>query len=178
MFNTPSQFAALQQAAINSLVKVANIQLESTKALFDLQVTATRDFVEESVKSAKSLTSVKDVQEALSLQSGAARPGAAKAVAYTKSVYEVFAKANAEIKEIAEAHAAEVNKQVVSVIDTATQSAPAGTEPAVAFVKSAVSAATNAIDQFAKVSKQAADTAQANVAAAFAAIEKPVVAHA
>jgi phasin family protein len=139
-----------------------------------LQVAATREFVEEGVKSAKSLTTAKDVQEALSLQSSAAKPGAAKAVAYSKSVYEVFAKANSEIKEIAEAHAAEVNKQVVSAIDTATQSAPAGSEPAVAFVKSAVSAATNAIDQFTKVSKQAADTAQANIAAAFAAIEKPV----
>jgi hypothetical protein len=37
-------------------------------------------------------------------------------------VYEVFAKANAEIKEITETHAAS-EKRVVSVIDTATQSA-------------------------------------------------------
>ena len=174
MFSTPNQFAALQQAAIDSLVKVANVQLESTKALFDLQVATTRELVEEGVKNAKSLASAKDVQEALSLQSSVAKPGAAKAVAYSKNVYEVFAKANAEIKGIAEAHAQEVNKQVASVIDTATKSAPAGSEPAVAFVKSAVSAANNAIDQFAKVSKQVADTAEANIATAFSAIEKPV----
>lgn len=174
MFSTPNQFAALQQAAIDSLVKVANVQLESTKALFDLQVATTRELVEEGVKNAKSLASAKDVQEALSLQSSVAKPGAAKAVAYSKNVYEVFAKANAEIKGIDEAHAQEVNKQVASVIDTATKSAPAGSEPAVAFVKSAVSAANNAIDQFAKVSKQVADTAEANIAAAFSAIEKPV----
>jgi hypothetical protein len=41
-------------------------------------------------------------------------------------------------------------------------------------VKSSVSAATNALDQVVKVNKQLVAAAESNVAAAFAAVEKPL----
>ena len=48
------------------------------------------------------------------------------------------------------------------VVDSAVKNAPAGTESAAALVKSAIAAATNAMESVQKATKQAADVAEAN----------------
>ena len=50
----------------------------------------------------------------------------------------------------------------MAVVDTAVKNAPAGTENAVALVKSAVAAANNAYESVHKAAKQAAEVAEAN----------------
>jgi phasin family protein len=172
MFNA-TQYAASQKAALASFAKVANVYLESTKKLLDLQVSVATELVVDSVKNVESLGNVKDVKSAAALQE-AAKPAFAKSLAYAKSVFGVFVSASAEIRVIAEAQVEEVSKQVTGAFENATKNAPAGSEPAVAFVKSALSAASGAADQAAKNVKELIDTAEANVAAAFAALEKPL----
>lgn len=175
MFTTQNpQFAAFQQAAVDTFVRLANVQLESTKRLAELNFSTAREFVEEGVKNVQTLATAKDAREAVTLQGAVAKPAATKAAAYSRSVYEILAQANNELKEIGEAHVAEVNKQFAGALDNVAKSAPAGSEPVVAFVKSTVSAATNALDQVVKVNKQMAATAEANLAAAFSALEKPL----
>ena len=53
----------------------------------------------------------------------------------------------------------------MSLVDTNLKNAPAGTENAVALVKSAVAAANNAYESVQKAAKQAADVAEANLQA-------------
>lgn len=173
MFTLPTQFGAFQTSALDSFAKVASIHLDSARKLADLQLAAAHEFVADSVTSVKSLSTIKDVQSALDVQA-AAKPALAKTVAYTKGMYDVLAAAAAEINTLAEAQAAEVGKQVNAAIDKVTEKAPAGTEPAVAFVKSLLSASTTAVDQATKSTKQVRATAEANVATAFAALEKPL----
>jgi phasin family protein len=174
MFTAPNQFGAFQQAAVDNFVRLANVQLESSRRLADLNFATARELVEESVKNAQSLANVKDLKEVVALQTTSAKPVANKTLAYSRGVYEILAQANNELKEIGEAQVAEVNKQVATALDNVAKSAPAGTEPVVAFVKSTVSAATNALDQVTKVNKQFVAAAESNVAAAFAAVEKPL----
>jgi phasin family protein len=174
MFTVPTQFAALQTSTLDSFTKVANIHLGSARKLADLQLAAVHEFVADSLISVKSLSGVKGVPSAVDLQA-AAKPAVAKTVAYAKGVYAVLAGAGTEIKTIAEAQAAEVSKQVTEAFEKAAEKAPAGSESAVAFFKSALSAATNAVDQVTKSNQQVLATAEANVAAAFAALEKPLV---
>ena len=52
------------------------------------------------------------------------------------------------------------------LVELATKNAPAGSEPAVSMIKSAVAAANNAYDTFAKAAKQAVDSVESNFAAA------------
>ena len=53
-----------------------------------------------------------------------------------------------------------------ALLDNSTKNAPAGSESAVAMVKSAVSAANNAFESVQKAVKQASDMAEANFNAA------------
>jgi hypothetical protein len=64
-----------------------------------------------------------------------------------------------------EVHTADAQSKFVGLVDSAAKNAPAGSETAVAVMKGAVSAATNAFESVQKAVKQAADMAEANFAA-------------
>ena len=61
-----------------------------------------------------------------------------------------------------EAQSAEAQKKVMGLVEGATKNAPAGSETAVAVMKSAVAAATNAFESMQKAVKQASDMAETN----------------
>ena len=65
-----------------------------------------------------------------------------------------------------ESQVADASAKVSGLVDKALASAPAGSEPVVAVVKSAIAAANNAIEGINKASKQVAEVAEASVAAA------------
>ena len=83
------QFAAANKAAVDSLLSVANTALASAERIATLNLEATRSAIEESAANAKALMGAKDVQEALKIQAELAKPNVDKAVAYSKSVYEI-----------------------------------------------------------------------------------------
>ena len=100
----------------------------------------------EAAQTTKPALSVKDAQELLALQTSLLQPAAEKAAAYGRHVYEIAASTGAEVSRVAEAQAAEAQAKFMAIVDTAVKNAPAGTENAVALVKSAVAAANNAIE--------------------------------
>ena len=105
---------------------------------------------------------VKDVQELLALQASLLQPAAEKAAAYSRHLYDIVAGTNAEVTKVAEATMAESQKATLAVVDNAVKNAPAGTENAVALVRSALAAANNAYESVNKATKQAAEVADAN----------------
>ena len=90
------------------------------------------------------------------------KPAAEKAAAYSRHLYDIAAATNADLSKTAEVQASEAQQKFLSVVDNAVKNAPAGTENAVALVKSAVAAANNAYESVHKAAKQAADVAEAN----------------
>ena len=122
--------------------------------------------MEDSVSGAKALMGAKDVQEALSIQASLAQPNVEKAVAYSRSVYEITAQTKEELAKMVEAQFGDFQKTVAALLDKAAKSAPAGSDVAVAAVKSAVAAANSAFENMNKAAKQVAEMTEANVAAA------------
>ena len=105
-----------------------------------------RNSLGEVAETAKATLAVKDAQELLSLQAGLLQPAAEKAAAYSRHLYDIAASTNAEVTKIAETQLADAQKKFMAGVDTAVKNAPAGTESAVALVKSAISAANNAYE--------------------------------
>lgn len=71
---------------------------------------------------------------------------------------------------------AELNKNFASMLDQAAKSAPAGSEGVFAAVKSAMDTANSLYDNASKAAKQAAEVAEANMAAATEATVKAMTA--
>ena len=165
MFTTPEQFAAANKATVDSLLSVANTALASAERIAALNLNTARSMMEDSVSGAKALMGAKDVQEALSIQASLAQPNVEKAVAYSRSVYEITAQTKEELAKMVEAQFGDFQKTVAALLDKAAKSAPAGSDVAVA-VKSAVAAANSAFENMNKAAKQVAEMTEANVAAA------------
>jgi phasin family protein len=171
---TPEQIAAANKANVESLLTLANTAFASAERLAALNLNTARNLLEDTVASAKALLSAKDVQELMSIQATLAQPSVEKAVAYSRSIYEIASQTQEEVGKIFEAQFAEANKSVTSALDKAVKNAPAGSDVAVAAVKSAIAAANSAYDSMTKAAKQVAEIAEANVAAATSATVKAV----
>lgn len=174
MYTTPEQLASANKANVETLLTVANTAFASAERLAALNLNTARTLLEDSVSNAKTLLAAKDAQELLSLQTSLAQPVLDKAIAYARSLYEIGTQTQEEFGKIFEAQFAEVNKNVSSVLDKAAKNAPAGSDVAVAAVKSAIAAANSAYDTMTKAAKQVAEIAEANVAAATSATVKAV----
>jgi phasin family protein len=171
---TPEQFAAANKTAVDSLLSLANTALASAERIAALNLNAARSFLEDGVSGTKALLGAKDVQEALSIQASMAQPSVEKAVAYSRSVYEISAQAQEELSKTLEGQFGGFQKQVADLLDKAAKSAPAGSDVAVAAVKSAIAAANSAFDNMNKAAKQVAEITESNVAAATNATVKAV----
>lgn len=166
MFATPEQISAAQKAGVESILAFSAKAFEGVEKLVDLNLSVAKANFEETASTLQSLLNVKDVQELVSFQGSLAQPTAEKALSYSRSVYDIATSTQTEIQKLAEAQLAETNKSFTSLVDSVTKNAPAGSETAVAMVKSAISAANSAYDSMTKVAKQVAEMTEANVSAA------------
>jgi phasin family protein len=166
MYVTPEQIQAAGKANVETMLSLAATQFAAFEKLATLNANAVKSAFEDSLSNTRALFGAKDVQEFMNLQSTLATPAIEKAIAYSKSVYEVASETNAELSKVAEKRVAEWNENFSSLLDKAVKNAPAGSDVAVAAVKSMIAAANSAYDNMSKVAKQATEIAEANVAAA------------
>jgi phasin family protein len=174
MYTTPEHIAAASKSNVESLLTLANTAFASAERLAALNLNTARNLLEDTVANAKALMGAKDVQDLMNIQATLAQPTVEKAVAYSRSIYEIASQTQDELTKIFEAQFAEANKSVTSALDKAVKNAPAGSDVAVAAVKSAIAAANSAYDSMTKAAKQVAEIAEANVAAATSATVKAV----
>ena len=171
---TPEQFATASKANVESMLNLANAAFANVERLAALNLNTARSVLEDSVANAKALLAVKDVQGLMKLQASLAQPLIEKAVAYNRSMYEIASQSQEEVSKLVEAQVAELNKNVAAALDQAAKSAPAGSDTAVAAMKSAIAAANTAYDSVSKAARQVAEIAEANVAASTSASVKAV----
>ncbi len=174
MYTVPEQLASSNKANIEALLTIANTAFASAERLAALNLNTARSILEDSVTTAKTLLGAKDVQELVGLQSTLSQPALEKAVAYSRSLYEIATQTQEELTKVVEAQYSDINKNVSTALDKAVKNAPAGSDVAVAAVKSALAAANSAYDSVTKAAKQVAEIAEANVAAATNATVKAV----
>jgi phasin family protein len=143
---TVDQIQAAQKANVETLFGLTNKAFAGVEKLMELNIHASKAALSEASDNAKAALSVKDAQELLALQSGLFQPLAEKTASYSRHLYDIATSTGAEFSAAFEAQAAEGQKKFMSLIDGASKNAPAGSESAVAMMKSAVSAANNAFD--------------------------------
>jgi len=159
---TSEQVLASQKAAAETLFGLTHKAFEGVEKLVELNVSAAKAVLSESASHTQAVLSVKDAQELLALQAGVFQPLAEKYVSYGRHVYDIASSTGAEFTKAFEGRSAEVQKQFAGLVDNAAKNAPAGSENAVAVIKSAVAAASNAFESVQKAVKQASDVAEAN----------------
>jgi phasin family protein len=159
---TADQILAAQKANLETLFGLTTKAFEGVEKLVELNVTASKAALSEAASTTQAMLSVKDAQELLALQASLFQPLAEKTSAYSRHLYDIAQGTGAEFSKAFEVKAAEAQQAFVGLVDSAAKNAPAGSETAVAVMKSAVAAANNAFESVQKAVKQATDVAEAN----------------
>jgi phasin family protein len=166
MYNATEQFSEFNKTSVAQATKLAAIAMGNAEKFMKLGMDTARTALEQSIENAKAVASVRDVQEFVAVRTKLAEAGVQSAMAYSKSVYELASEAQAELTAASEESWANYTRGLAKWVDTAAQSAPAGSDVAVNALKSTVAATTAAFDQFQKATKQVVNFADASVRAA------------
>ena len=159
---TPEQILASHKANMETLFGLTTKAFEGVEKLVELNVTASRAALSEASTHTQAMLGVKDAQELLALQAGLFQPLAEKTAAYSRHLYDIASGTTTELGKAFETQTADAQTAFANLVDSAAKNAPAGSESAVAVMKSAVSAANNAFESVQKAVKQASDVAEAN----------------
>jgi len=162
---TAEQVMASQKATMETLFGLTNKAFEGVEKLLELNVQASKAALAETANHTQAVMGVKDAQELLALQAGLMQPLAEKTAAYSRHLYDIATGTTAEFGKAVEGQAAEAQAKFMGLVDSAAKNAPAGSETAMAVMKSAVAAANNAFESVQKAVKQASDMAEANFTA-------------
>lgn len=163
---TVEQIMASHKANVETLLGLTSKAFEGVEKIVELNLSASKAALSETGEHAKAMLSVKDAQELMALQTAMFQPLAEKSAAYSRHLYDIASGSTAELSKAFEGQAAEAQQKFMGLVDNAAKNAPAGSESAVAVMKSAVSAANNALESVQKAVKQATDLAASNFNAA------------
>lgn len=169
MFTKPEDFA---KSGINFTLFFTNTAFDGIERLALLNLAAARSVFETAMSNVTALLGAKDVQSFVNLQKELATPSIEKGLEYSRNVISIAAETKDKIAKEVETKVAETNATVSVLVEKALASAPAGSEVAVAAVKTAIKSANEAYEGLNKAAKQAAEVAEASVAAATSATLK------
>ena len=168
MFTVPEQFTnatkATFEAHIATMTAFAQKAFVNVEKVVALNMAVAKESFAETTAAAQQLMSAKGAQEFVTLTTANAKPNAEKVLAYGRELAAIAAAAQADFSREAETQIADTRRKVASLVDDVAKNAPAGTEPVVAMVKTAMGNANAGFDQISKNAKQAADVIEANVA--------------
>jgi phasin family protein len=169
MFTKPEDFA---KSGINTALFFANTTFDGIERLALLNLAAARSVFEGAMSNINALLGAKDVQSFVSLQKELASPSIEKGMEYSRNVIAIASETKDKLAKEVEIKVAENTAKVSGLVEKALASAPAGSEVAVAAVKTAIKSANEAYEGLNKAAKQAAEVAEASVAAATSATMK------
>jgi phasin family protein len=168
MFTIPEPFSAVTKANLDAqlemLSALSNKAFEGMEKLIDLNLSLVKASMEDSATTAKQLLAAKDPQEFISLTTAQAQPAAQKVIAYGRHLASIASSTQAEFSKAAEEQFSENSRKVMALVDDVAKNAPAGTENAIALVKSAVGNANASYEQLTKTTKQAVEALEVNMA--------------
>ena len=169
MVKAPEQLSELNRATVETAMNLAKLSMENAEKLVRLQLDTAREMLEEHVKNAKALTDAKDPQQLAELRAKAMEDSVEQVTAYSRSVYDLAAKTQADFGKIMEQRFAAFSRSMEQMVDDAAKSAPAGSAPALAAIRQTLAATHAMVDTLARTAKQFADAADTNIKSATAA---------
>lgn len=162
----------LNRQAVDAAMRLSRLSLDSAERVINLQLGFAKSSIAEVTKNARAFAQAKDVQEFLAARASATESTLERVVGYSRDLYEVASDTQTELSRLAEERMATLQQAVAQGVDQAAKSAPAGSDVAVAAMKSSMAAATAAFDTLTKATRHATSFADASVKAASAAKRK------
>jgi phasin family protein len=168
------QFSASQKANLTAAAELSQTAFAGFERFVELNMAAGKAAVGESFANMQALMGAKTPQDMMAVQAALVQPAFEKSVSYGRHLADIANSTSAVFTKTVEGKMAESEQAVKSLVENSLKNAPAGSEAAVAVIKTAFEASQTAAETLKKVAKQAADTAESNIKAATAQAEASV----
>lgn len=166
MSTLPQQFFASQKTSLDNFLAFQGAVFGCYEKIVALNLQAVKAGMDDMAEKSQQAIAVKDPQEALTLALGQAQPQAEKALAYGKHVFDIISAAQTDLSALTEEQFSQSQQQASAAIDELAKNAPAGSESAIALMKSSLATLSDTFDSVNKASRQAAVAAESGINAA------------
>jgi phasin family protein len=167
MFSNTDQYTSASKAffesQIDAISALTNIVVDGTEKIATLNMAAVKASTDGSIVAAKDLLAAKNSQAFLSLPTEYARPNTEKISAYIRDLTDIVSTTQADFSKVAESQVAKVQNNVSDVVDAIAKNAPAGSEDAIAMLKSSVAKGNDGYEKMNSAAKQAVNDTEAHV---------------
>lgn len=158
-FNADQMIAA-QKANLAAATDMSQTMMAGFERVVELNMAAAKAAFSESFTGLETLMAAKTPQDLAAVQASMGQPAYEKSAAYGRHLVDIATSTSAELAKATESKMAEAQKAFTTVLDASLKNAPAGSEAAVAAIKSAIETGNTAIATAQKAAQQAAQTAQ------------------
>ncbi|BEV73799.1 MULTISPECIES: phasin family protein [unclassified Paludibacterium] len=166
MFAINESFSQFSSNGFENLLRLAQISLDSSERLIKQQFELSKQVLEENVKIAQELSSLKDPQQALGQINKVFSQSFQQSLKNSRGLYEIVSQTQSELTALTEDSLARLNKSLLSSLDTLSQNSPAGSDAALNAIKSSFAAASATIGSLTRAAQQVAEFADTSVKAA------------
>ena len=164
-FNADQMIAA-QKANLAAATDLSKTVMAGFERVVELNMAASKAAFSESFSGLETLLAVKTPQDLAAVQASLGQPVYEKSAAYGRHLVDIATSTSAELAKATEGKMAEAQKAFTTVLESSLKNAPAGSDAAVAAIKSAIEAGNTAMENAQKAAKQAAQTAESSFKAA------------
>lgn len=168
------QLIAAQQANLAAATDLSKTVMAGFERVVELNMAASKAAFSESFTGLETLLAVKTPQDLMAVQASLGQPVYEKSAAYGRHLVDIATTTSAQLAKATEDKMAEAQKAFTAVLENSLKNAPAGSDAAVAAIKSAIEAGNTAMQNAQKAAKQAAQVAESNFKAATSQAEAAV----
>jgi len=169
---TNDTFIASQKTNVDALTGLSEKAYSSFEKLVELNMAASKALMGESIANMQAMSQIKDAQALMAFQSNMLKPMSDKAASYSRHVFDILSGSSADFSKIFESTSAQSQKSMTALVDASLKNAPAGSEAAVAVIKSAIDAGSNAVESAQKSAKQTLQVVESNMNSMASAAQK------
>lgn len=152
---TDQQFNEVQKKSLEAAVQLAQLSIENTQRVIEVQVAVAKSLFEDSVNNAKALSGMKDPQEAVQLRARFAQNSAEKVFAGAREITEIATKAHAQIGKLVGEQLTNSSTEAFEVIQKMFQGLPITDEGTMNAIQNTLNTTRTAVEQLTRASSEA-----------------------
>ncbi|MDR0565267.1 MAG: phasin family protein, partial [Azoarcus sp.] len=155
MATKAEQVNELQKKGLEAAVQLAQLSIENTQRVIEVQVAVAKSLFEDSVNNAKAFSELKDSQEAIQLRTRFAQNSAEKVFAGAREIAEIAAKAQSQISKLVGEQLTTSSIGVFDAIQQLFQGLPVADQNTLDTIKNTLNTTRATVEQLTRVSTEA-----------------------
>lgn len=146
---------AMQKKNLEAAVRLAQMSIENSQRILELQVKAAKEIFEDGVANAQTLSEVKTPQEALELRSRYAQHSAEKMFACSRGIAEATAQMQSELGRLLSQQVSNGSQDIMAAMQSFLKGMPMNNHAAAETLSTTFEAARQTLEQVSKASAEA-----------------------